>query len=101
MNIFYKHNNLKDHIIPSGLYQDLAFCGHNERIAYLQDAIDLNLEFAKSSKNAERISKSAIKFYNRIIKVCHNHKDEPAVALQKHFDLADIKYAEMKRKNKK
>ena len=54
MNIFYKHNNLKKHIIPSGLYQDLAFCSHNERIAYLQDAIDHNLKFAKCSKNAER-----------------------------------------------
>jgi len=99
MNIFYNHNNNKEHVIPSSLYQDLAFCGHNERIAYLHDAIDHHLEFAKFSKDAERISKSGIKFYNRIIKVCHNHKHEPAVTEEFHDNLSLARHLE--RKNKK
>ena len=54
---------------------------------------------AEYSKDGERIAKNATRYYDRIIKVCHNYKHEPAVTEEFHDNLSLARHLE--RKNKK
>ena len=84
MNIFF-YQDQKNH---SSLMGDLAWSGHNERIDQLEECKqwmkkiinrenkgDDNLEDEKLKK----VSKRAIRYYDKLIKICHKYKHQPAV----------------------
>ena len=82
MNIFFYHDQ-KNH---SSLIDELAWCGHNERIdvlerykAWMKKIPDADFQDTEDLERANRICRNAIKYYDRLIKVCNKYKHQPAV----------------------
>ena len=80
MNIFYNHWLKRD----GGIYKDLAFMGHNERIDYLQGFIENCTKYInkgyddkKFQKEIIRINKRSIKFYNKLIDYIRKNPNIP------------------------
>tara|TARA_R100000664_G_C2622576_1_gene55887 strand:- start:102 stop:440 length:339 start_codon:yes stop_codon:yes gene_type:complete len=79
-NIFYDHWLKRD----GGIYKDLAFMGHNERINYLQEFINDCEYYIKEIKGSKkyrekiiRINKRSIKFYNKLIDYIRKNPNIP------------------------
>jgi len=79
-NIFYKHWLKRD----GGLYKDLAFCNHKDRIKMLDDLISYCKKSTKEIKTNPLLYKykslikpneRAIKLYCKLKKFCNKHKD--------------------------
>ena len=78
MNIFF-YQDQKNH---SSLMGDLAWCSHNERIHQLEECKELMKKIIHDEHANERlkkVSKRAIRYYDRLIKVCHKYKHQRAV----------------------
>ncbi len=78
MNIFF-YQDQKNH---SSLMGDLAWSGHNERIDQLEECKALMKKIVNDDHTNERlkkVSKRAIRYYDRLIKICHKYKHQPAV----------------------
>ena len=69
MNIFFKHTETRP-MGHSSLMDDLAWCGHNERIS--------NLERYKNN-SFKKANKRAIRYYDLLIKICNKYKDQQAI----------------------
>ena len=68
MNIFYNHWLKRD----GGIYKDLAFLTHNERIEYVEDLIGLCNDCIKhgikhGNKEIIRINTRCLRYYNRLM----------------------------------
>ena len=78
MNIFF-YQDEKNH---SSLMSDLAWSGHNERIDQLEECKEWMKKIVDDDHTNERlkkVSKKAIRYYDRLIKICHKYKHQPAV----------------------
>ena len=78
MNIFF-YQDEKNH---SSLMGDLAWSGHNERIDQLEECKEWMKKIVDDDHTNERlkkVSKKAIRYYDRLIKICHKYKHQPAV----------------------
>ena len=78
MNIFF-YQDQKNH---SSLMGDLAWSGHNERIDQLEECKEWMKKIVDDDHTSERlkkVSKKAIRYYDRLIKICHKYKHQPAV----------------------
>ena len=61
---------------------DLAWSGHNERIDQLEECKEWMKQIVDDDHASERlkkVSKKAIRYYDRLIKICHKYKHQPAV----------------------
>jgi len=85
-NIFYKHWLKRD----GGLYKDLAFYNHEDRIKMLDDLISYSKESTREIKTNPELAKykslikcneRAIKLYCRLKKFCNKYKTEKAIGL--------------------
>ena len=78
MNIFFYHD-AKNH---SSLMGDLAWSNHNGRIEQLKSC-KLMMQKIINDKNEKESNKEsykrAIKYYDKLIKICHKYKKQPAV----------------------
>ena len=78
MNIFF-YQDQKNH---SSLMSDLAWSGHNERIDQLEECKSLNQKMINDKNindNFRTNLKRGIKYYDRLIKICHKYKHQQAV----------------------
>ena len=78
MNIFFKHTETR----PMGhnsLFDDLAFCGHNERVNQLEEYKSHMTDMMTKDKRLKKANKHAIRYYDWLIKICNNYKDQPAI----------------------
>ena len=78
MNIFF----YQDENNHSSLMGDLAWSGHNERIDQLEECKEWMKKIVDDDHTNERlkkVSKKAIRYYDRLIKICHKYKHQPAV----------------------
>ena len=78
MNIFF-YQDQKNH---SSLMGDLAWSGHNERINQLEECKQWMKKIVDDDLANERlrkVSERAIRYYDKLIKICHKYKHQPAV----------------------
>tara|TARA_R110000796_G_scaffold193829_1_gene310236 strand:- start:214 stop:597 length:384 start_codon:yes stop_codon:yes gene_type:complete len=81
MNIFFKYTETR----PNGhssLMDDLAWCGHNERIDQLEECKQWMKKIVDDDHTNERlkkVSKKAIRYYDRLIKICNKYKNQQAI----------------------
>mgnify|MGYP003147057964 FL=1 len=78
MNIFFKHTETR----PNGhssLIDDLAWCGHNERISTLERYKDNMRDVMTRVKSLKKPNEHAIRYYDLLIKICNKYKDQQAI----------------------
>ena len=63
----------------SSLINDLAWCGHNERISNLERYKDNIKEMIKSDNSFKKVNEKAIRYYDWLIKICNKYKDQPPI----------------------
>jgi len=63
----------------NSLFDDLAFCGHNERINQLEEYKSHMTDMMTKDKRLKKANKHAIRYYDWLIKICNNYKDQPAI----------------------
>ena len=78
MNIFFKHTETRP-MGHSSLINDLAWCGHNERISNLERYKDNIKEMIKSDNSFKKVNEKAIRYYDWLIKICNKYKDQPPI----------------------
>ena len=78
MNIFFKHTETRP-MGHSSLIDDLAWCGHNERISNLERYKDNMKDVMTRVKSLKQANKEAIRYYDWLIKVCNKYKDQQAI----------------------
>ena len=77
MNIFFKHEETRPS--HSSLIDDLAWCGHNERISNLERYKDNMKEMIKNDNSFKKVNEKAIRYYDWLIKICNKYKDQPPI----------------------
>jgi hypothetical protein len=78
MNIFFKYTETR----PNGhssLMDDLAWCGHNERISNLERYKDNMKDMIKRDNGFKKPNENAIRYYDLLIKICNKYKDQQAI----------------------
>jgi hypothetical protein len=78
MNIFFYHDE-KNH---SSLMGDLAWSNHKDRIKQLQECkllIQRMIEEKNITDNSRISFKRGIRYYDKLIQICHKYKEQPAV----------------------
>ena len=78
MNIFFKHTEIRP-MGHSSLINDLAWCGHNERISNLERYKDNMKEMIESNNSFKKVNEKAIRYYDWLIKICNKYKDQQAI----------------------
>ena len=78
MNIFFKHTEIRP-MGHSSLINDLAWCGHNERISNLERYKDNMKEMIESNNSFKKVNEKAIRYYDWLIKICNKYKDQPPI----------------------
>ena len=78
MNIFFKHTETRP-MGHSSLINDLAWCGHNERISNLERYKDNMKEMIKNDNSFKKVNEKAIRYYDWLIKICNKYKDQPPI----------------------
>ena len=78
MNIFFKHTETRP-MGHSSLINDLAWCGHNERISNLERYKDNMKEMIESDNSFKKVNEKAIRYYDWLIKICNKYKDQPPI----------------------
>ena len=78
MNIFFKHTETRLNA-DSSLIDDLAWCGHNERISNLERYKDNMEDMIKKDDSFKKANEHAIRYYDWLIKICNKYKDEQAI----------------------
>ena len=77
MNIFFKHTETRP-MGHSSLIDDLAWCGHNERISNLERYKDNMKDVMTRVKSLKQANKQAIRYYDWLIKsVTQEYSDVP------------------------
>ena len=81
MNIFFKHTETRPRG-HSSLIDDLAWCGHNERINQLEEYKSWFKEINKKPNTEERFKKAnekSIRYYDWLIKICNKYRNQPQI----------------------
>ena len=78
MNIFFKHTETRP-MGHSSLINDLAWCGHNERISNLERYKDNMKKMIESNNSFKKVNEKAIRYYDWLIKICNKYKDQPPI----------------------
>ena len=77
MNIFFKHEETRPS--HSSLIDDLAWCGHNERISKLEEYKNWMRGIMKRDSSFKKVNEKAIRYYDWLIKICNKYKDQPPI----------------------
>ena len=78
MNIFFKHTETRP-MGHSSLIDDLAWCGHNERISRLEEYKNWMRDIMKRDSSFKKVNEKAIRYYDWLIKICNKYKDQPPI----------------------